>query len=253
MKNQNGGKVDKLTVGLGVGLVASILLNVGLGVQLGTSNGPSDEYDGQAATDASFYEEQVKDLQKENEALIEQARNLGMPTDPTAEGAESESESEKEASEPAASAVDQNREAALATVSGFLDAYLNMDTSNVDNDARRAELDPYLNDELLGQLAPNAEELADMGIEGHSHEGEVENATPEYVYTQELTNKQIFIDDASLNTDTINVVAETVSRVEDNADAEYDLNDRYSFTLQKEGDNWVIVDYVLEAIDTVSE
>lgn len=243
MNNQSNEpkKQDKLTMGIGAGLVVSIILNVVLGAQLMGASGPSDQYNGKESTDSSFYDERVVTLEKENTALEKKLATLEKNTTASSEKSDSSTAPVGQSSK-----VDQTRNAVQSTVDGFLEAYLTMDTDKQSTEQRRALLEKYVSRELLAQLAPNASELEDMGIVGHEDASDA--AKPEYTYTQTLDEKHLYIEEKSLTDKNVQVVAETVTHVKDNMDAEYDLNERYSLTLEQNGSDWIVTEYSLEQI-----
>lgn len=248
---------SKLVTGLSIGLAVSILGNIALGFTAFGGNDVSDNYNGTSATDASFYEERVVELEEANNGLTQQVNELETTlaeneATPEAEAVEEET---AETEEPVAdtSEEDQNRADAHRVTSNFLDRFLNVNTETMDNEERRGVLGEYVSADLLSQIAPTPDEMVDQGLIAHAEDYDpdapVDDSVEQVTYEQTVQDKQIFIDEASVGTNTIEVMADVLSEVEDSTDISYELNERYTIQLTQEDGNWVVSNYEIERID----
>ena len=245
-------ELDQTTKVIGVGLIVSILLNIGLGVYAMSSGGVFDNYDGSAATDVSFYEEQAEQLAARNEALEAQLAEMTAAQQAAEEEAVPTPGEEvlEDTSGSGATNTDNNdavRNSVREATLGFMDAFINVNSAEETYADRRERLDPYTTQEIASRIAPTPEELAEMGIESGHDEGVVEEDA--YTFERELTGLQVFFDEASLNTSTAQVIANTVTDVSDSLGADSEERERYTITLTQEGDSWVVSEYVLDVIN----
>ena len=222
-----------------IGLIASIVLNVALGATLLGSNNVSDDYDGDAATDESFYKNQVAQLEADKLALEAQLTDLKANTEREAENGGGEETPAPEEDNQAAV-----RASVLETANGFIDTLLNVDTSKVDNETRRNDLEPFASSDIIAMIAPTLEELEDIGVSGHEEEG-----GPEYTYRQKVENKSIYVNEDSLDGSTAYAIAEVVSTMDDDVAPEFELKERYLLTIEKSDGKWVVTDYTMERVD----
>lgn len=254
----NGGKPAKVLGGV---LVVSLLVNGGVLINSLTGQDVSDEYDEDAATEISFYQEKAGQLESRNEALesqiaeLEQARADAQSEATPPEETEGEASSE-EASSEAPSDTEATREQVKEASTGFLQGLLNVDTSEEDNAARREKVAPYVTEEIGARIAPTPEELEEMGIVGHSHGDEeapednkeaADGAEP-YTYEQSISEHTLFINDASLSEDTAQVIAQVTSEISDSFGESYDVTEQYTIELTQQDGNWVVSEYTLEPL-----
>lgn len=250
----NDNKTSKKTArAFGIGLGISITLNLVLGGMVlsgGGSNGPEDTYQGEEATDTSFYEEQSITLQEQNDQLAQQVSDLeeqlaSAESDNTGSSSDdSEEESSKESDEE--ESTDEHsgqRQAVLDASRGFLESFLTVDTSQ-DNyhQNRREGLSSYVTSDILDQIAPEFDQ-EDVAASGHEHE---EGEGEPYYYKQQPESINIYVQESTLGSDSVNVIAQTHTAVEDNMDASYESHEQYDLTLEEQDGSWVVTDYSLK-------
>lgn len=248
-KKQADDTQAKLITGLSAGLLLSVVANIALAVMaFGGGEEVGDTFEGGSAESPSFYEERVVELEGQNERLtakveqLERAADSGGeddPSDPTPSEGDTETSQE-----------DMVRTETYRVANNFLDRFLNVNTATMTLEERRAVLSDYAATEILAQIAPTPEEMVEMGL--FPHEGDydpnVEGAENVITYEQSIDSKQVFIDEDSLSTDTVEILADVVSQVEDSTDISYELDERYSIQISQVDGRWVVVDYSIERL-----
>lgn len=146
------------------------------------------------------------------------------------------------------------REVVFTAAENFLEVELSFDTKkDADMDVRRERreaLEPYVTDELLGELEPTNEELEEKGwpipTDDEEYDPTVSPVTNLMEYRYVLDDHEIFIDEESLDTNTVHVLADVFYRLEtdmEGAREEYDEFRTYTFDVEQDDGEWVISDY----------
>lgn len=252
MKNQSP-ETSRTRLIMIVVLAVSLILNIVLGVSALGPNKVRDDYDKDEATDKTFYEEQVQQLEAKNEGLESKIAKLekGLAEKPEEDTSEKESKKEDVAeSGKNDSGINNKRSAVYSTASSFIDNLLTTDTAKQTNEERRATLAPFVTSEVLSKIAPSDKDLADMGLvdEGHS-DGDDEEAPDAYSYKQTLESKDVYVDETSLNGDTVRVLVDATSKLKDNRGSDMESKERYAIKVVEKDGKWVISDYTLDKIN----
>lgn len=248
----NKPKPKKTQLALTIGLGASLLLNAALGFSMMTNNTPSENATNEDGTpNVSFYEDRVAQLESENALLQDDLDKAQTSASSSTSESSSESSSSSEKADPATA----DYQAVKDVTTSYLETYLTMDTGSDTNEARREAIAPFTSEEMLDKVAPTPSQLSDMGIEpAHDHgpqEDPAEDASPytNYVYEQGVESITIYVNADNIKDGEAVVLADVVTNITDNMDADYDVLSRYNLTLVKEDDTWVIDDQTVDATE----
>jgi len=261
MAKKPDNKISKNVVrALGIGLGVSLVLNLALGGYLAFGGrSAEDTYAGDSTTEKSFYEDQVTTIQEENDRLSQQVTDLEEQL-ASAESSSGEENSEDETnneenSEDNGENEEENtdnhsaqRQSVMSTSREFLETFLTVDTGQENyHQDRRDALASYVSEDILNSIAPEADESS-MDTGGHDHSSESGDTEP-YTYTQEPESIKVFVQESTLGSDSVNVIALAHSTVEDNMGAGYETHEQYALTLEEQDGSWVITDYSLRQTD----
>ncbi|WP_414839191.1 hypothetical protein [Carnobacterium sp. TMP28] len=146
------------------------------------------------------------------------------------------------------------REAAFNAVNKFLTVMLNEKSINYTDDEirreRRETLEPFVTNELLKSLEPTDEELKEQGFPLPTKDSEYDSTISPVSNLMEveykLERRNIYIDEQSLNTKTVNILADAFYNFKTDMEGSIDTFDElrtYTFNIEKQDDNWIISEY----------